>query len=352
MSERNSIFQGSHTVAQAAGLDTRLPSFFVRYFFVGMGSLFPILAVIGFMPDYQAISSQGLEVHWFLHLHGAIMLSWLLVFLAQALLAAKGNLKFHRKLGLVSVALGILVLLSIGIAIIHARVAYSSPLGDSESWGIFSQQLYGFLVFGLLFTWGISVRRHAVAHKRLLLLATIVLIQAAVDRIHFLPGINVALYNRYLYLDVLLVPLVVYDLLTLKHIHKITMIGIACIVISQLAVTKAWGSPGWNKFAFSLFTPFVEQQAEVKLTGRQIDPILGTYGDGKWHLAIVRTGGKIYIKLPEVPRMEITPASETEWFLKTTTWRISFIKSSDGQVTKIINRQPNITWEQPRFIQQ
>lgn len=306
--------------------------FYIRYFFVAMASLFPIMAIIGFTPDYQMISAQGLKVYWFLHVHGSIMASWLLVFLAQAILAAKGNLKFHRKLGLISVVLGVLVFLSIGIAIVHAKIAYSPPVGDADAWGILSQQLYGFLLFGLLFTWGILARKNAAVHKRLLLLATLVLIQAAVDRIRFLPGINEALYIRFIYLDALLIPLFIYDLLAIKHIHKITMIGTACIVFLQLMVTMAWGSPIWNKLAYNMFAPFMEQQVEIKLTDTQTDPILGYYGDIKWKMAIIRTGGKIYLQLPNVPKFEMAATSETEWFLKTTTWRISFIKSPDGRI--------------------
>jgi uncharacterized membrane protein YozB (DUF420 family) len=330
----------------------RLRLFYTRYFFVAMASLFPIMAVIGFTPDYQAISAQGLEVYWFLHVHGAIMVSWLLVFLAQAILAAKGNLKFHRKLGPISVVLGALVFLSIGIAIVHAKIAYSPPVGDLDAWGILSQQLYGFILFGLLFTWGILARKNAAVHKRLLLLATLVLIQAAVDRIRFLPGINEALYVRFIYLDALLIPLFIYDLLTIRHIHKITMIGTACIIFFQLAVIMAWGSPVWNKLAYSLFAPFMEQQVEIKLADAQTDPVLGYYGDKKWKMSITRTGGKLYLQLPNVPKFEMAAISETEWFLKTTTWRISFIKSPDGSITKIVNKQPNITWEMPRFIRQ
>jgi hypothetical protein len=330
---------------------TRLRLFYTRYFFVAMASLFPMMVVIGFTPDYQAISSGGLEVYWFLHVHGAIMVSWLLVFLAQAVLAAKGNLKFHRKLGLISVVLGVLVFLSIGIATVHAKIAYSPPLGDADAWGILSLQLYGFILFGLLFTWGILTRKNAAAHKRLLLLATLILMQAAVDRIRFLPGLNVALYIRFIYLDALVIPLFIYDLLTVRHIHKITMIGMACIVFLQFTVTMAWGSPAWNKLAYNLFVPFMEQRVEIKLTDAQTDPVLGYYGDKKWKMEIIRTGGKVYLQLPDVPKFEMAAISETEWFLRTTTWRISFIKSPDGSITKIVNKQPNVTWEVPRFKQ-
>jgi hypothetical protein len=193
------------------------------------------------------------------------------------------------------------------------------------------------------------VRKNAAAHKRLLLLATLITMQAAIDRIRFLPGIHTVLYVRFIYLDILLIPLFIYDLLTLRRIHKITIIGVGCIVFLQFAVQTAWGSPAWNKFAFSLFAPFMEQPVEIKLNKAQIDPILGYYGDKKWKMAVFRDGGKVYLKLPDVPKFEITAASETEWFMKVTTWRISFIKSADGSVIKMINKQPNLTWEAHRM---
>jgi hypothetical protein len=328
---------------------TRLRLFYTHYFFVLMACLFPILVVIGFTPDYQLINSGAINVHWFLHVHGAIMTSWLLVFLAQAVLAAKGNFQFHRKLGLISVVLGLIVLLSIAIAIIRAKITYSPPVGDDDAWGILSLQSYGFALFGLFFTWGILARKNAAVHKRLLLLATLILMQAAMDRIRFLPGLYMALYIRFIYLDILLIPLFIYDFFTLRRLHKMTMTGVVCIVALQFSVTMAWGSPAWNKFAFSLFAPFMEHSVEIKLSNKQIEPVLGYYGDEKWKMAVYKDGDKVYMKLPDAPKFEMTPASETEWFLKITTWRISFIKSADGSVTKIINKQPNVTWEKPRF---
>src|SRR5882762_1906527 len=79
-----------------------------RYFFVAMAILFPVIAAIGFTPSYQAMSAGTMTPHWVVHVHGALMTSWLLVFLAQAILAAKGNFKYHRRLGIFAVALGVL----------------------------------------------------------------------------------------------------------------------------------------------------------------------------------------------------------------------------------------------------
>jgi hypothetical protein len=110
---------------------TRASSHTARYFFVGMAILFPIITVIGFTPSYQAMSAGTLSPHWVVHIHGALMTSWLLVFLTQAILAAKGNFKFHRKLGLFSVVLGVLVWLAMATVSAHLLIANHPPKEDT-----------------------------------------------------------------------------------------------------------------------------------------------------------------------------------------------------------------------------
>jgi hypothetical protein len=327
---------------------TRVRSRKARYFFVSMACLFIIMAVIGFTPSYQAIYSGQDKRHWFAHVHGAIMTSWLLVFLTQGILAAKGNLKFHRRLGLFSVVLGVLVWLAMGTASVRARIAFPPPL-DSFLWDVLLIELSAMNLFGLFFTWGILVRKKAAAHKRLLFFATMVLLQAAVDRTSWLPGMDSALYVRFIYLDALIIPLLIYDLITMRRIHKMTMIGSMIIIMVQIGVTNTWGSPAWHQFWFNRLAPFVEQMVEVKPSDAQTDPLLGDYGDKNWHMTVYRDAGKLYLKLPDQPKFEMAATAENEWFLRTMIWKVSFIRGKDGSVTKIINKQPTITWEAHRL---
>jgi len=94
-----------HSATTHAAASTRLQSLYVHYFFVAMASLFIAITALGFVPQLVAIHASHIQLHWFTHVHGAIMIAWLLVFLAQTLLAAKGQLKYHRQLGLFSVGL-------------------------------------------------------------------------------------------------------------------------------------------------------------------------------------------------------------------------------------------------------
>jgi hypothetical protein len=319
-----------------------------RYFFVAMATLFPIITVIGFTPSYQAVYSGEVHLHWFAHVHGAIMGSWLLIFFTQSLLAARDNLKFHRRLGLISVVLGALVWLCMCTASIRARIAFPPPLNDF-TWDIYLIEFSAMNMFGLFFTWGILARKKAAVHKRLLFFATMVLLQAAIDRTRFLPGMDAAVYVRFIYLDAMIIPLMIYDWVTTKRIQKITLIGSLIIIIVQCSVTMTMGSPGWHRFWFNRLAPFVEQVKEVTLNKSQVDPLLGDYGDNKWHMTVLRDSGKVYLKLPDQPGFEMAAVSENEWFLRTTTWKVSFIRAVDGSVIKIVNKQPNIAWEAKRM---
>lgn len=74
------------------------------------------------------------------------------------------------------------------------------------------------------------------------------LLQAAIERMHWLPmfGLDYP-FIFFIYPDMLLIPLFIYDLLTLKRIHKIALVGAAYIAIVQLTVQQS-GAPlmVWN----------------------------------------------------------------------------------------------------------
>jgi hypothetical protein len=91
-------------------------------------------------------------------------------------------------------------------------------------------------------------------------LATLVLIAAGLNRVLFNLGLNpsigwlhvigianVSLSGQpnlsafLIYDDLLLIPLLVYDFLTIRGIHKITLMGSTCIIGIHLMLTILWG---------------------------------------------------------------------------------------------------------------
>jgi hypothetical protein len=228
-----------------------------RYFFVVMSFLFLIISVVGFVPSYQAMynGTRKFPIHWIAHVHGGLMTMWLLVFIAQTILGINGHLKFHRQLGLFSVGLGILIWISMWVASARALIGFNPQVGHFL-FDVLIIQCYGIVLFGLFFTWGVLERKHGASHKRLLFLSTLSLMQAGIDRMHWLPGLHTALYVRFFYLDALLIFLFIYDWFILKRIHKVTWIGSLLYIVSQVIVTMAWGSRAWHNFWFNLMNEF------------------------------------------------------------------------------------------------
>src|SRR6187551_3667232 len=126
---------------------------YARYFFVGMGVLFFVINALGFVPQLVSIHAQKIQLHWFTHVHGAVMTGWLSLFLLQALLAAKGQLKYHRRLGIFSVGWGAIVWVTSIIVVLSASVRENPP--EESGFAIQALGLAALALFGLFFTWGI-----------------------------------------------------------------------------------------------------------------------------------------------------------------------------------------------------
>jgi hypothetical protein len=224
------------------------------YFFAVMAFIFIVFAVVGFGQGYQFVYTRQINLHWFVHVHGALLTAWFLIFFTQSILAIKGNFKLHRKLGQFSVVLGVLVFISMGIVTFRTLIGY--PMHKDISWANVMFLSLTMSLFGLFFTWGIVLRKNGAAHKRLLFLATLVLISAGFNRVLLFAGVNATLQwlpfknvsllglpcptALFLYNDLLLIPLLIYDFVTIRHIHKTTLIAGGCIIGVHIALGFVW----------------------------------------------------------------------------------------------------------------
>lgn len=308
-----------------------------KYFYTCIGFLFLILTFLGFFPSFQNMRHGSLQVHWLTHFHSLVMTSWLLLYLTQTMLIATGNLRIHRSLGILSFAVGISVIITMIVVSFHFLIANHPPEGSF----IFDTLLFDFSeipCFSLLFLWGMKLRkRDSGAHKRLLTLATVALLLAAVDRIqrnNAFPSLGVEYpITSFIYLNILLVPLFVYDFIMLKRIHKITLIGTAIIIFLQVIVNNAYQSPAWHHFCFNLTAPLMEKVVEVNLTDAQSDPLLGDYEGGLGNITISRSNSKLYLQVNGDEKQELGAISATQLFLKSEVMNFFFVKDADERIT-------------------
>ena len=114
-------------------------------------------------------------------LHGAVFLSWTVLLLVQTALVARRRTDIHRRLGVAGAILaGAMVVVGTAIAIISMRHNFAS--GNQGALSFFAIPVGDMLVFPILVAAALAWRRQAETHKRLMLLATVSVLDAAVAR--------------------------------------------------------------------------------------------------------------------------------------------------------------------------
>ena len=159
-------------------------------FYLGFGISGLLVVAFGFGWTYAVpMVRRTFSAPWFVHLHGASALVWVLIFIGQAILVRSRRTPFHRRLGQVALPLSLLVWGSgIATALWAAKrdVAGQGTLATSA----LSGTVTGLSFFVLLVAAAILARKRPDWHKRLIMLATIQVLWPAIFRLrHWLPSI-------------------------------------------------------------------------------------------------------------------------------------------------------------------
>jgi hypothetical protein len=239
------------TVAAPQSLATKpAPGRRYDHFFFSVMSLLILLTVfIGFAHTYYLAGLFHAPLpNRIIHIHGAVFSCWILLFFAQTSLVAAHRIDIHRRLGLFGFGLSCLmvvlglwastdVLLRRGDSF-AARAFYAVPLSDM-------------LVFATFVFFAYRFRTNAPAHKRLILTATIALLDAAFVRWPIgAPWWH--LRAAEFCTNALLLGLIAYDLFSLRTVHRMTLWASASLVFIQQVRHPIGASSFWQHFAASV----------------------------------------------------------------------------------------------------
>lgn len=223
-----------------------------RRIYVFMAALFVALSVVGFGQKSSAILAGALPVPPpVIHIHAAMMVAWLALLLTQTLLMANGRPATHKRLGLIGLALGPCLVVGMIAATIW-------KFGDSIEHGangpaanVLLLQIRALFYFTLFFAWGVLARRSAPeTHKRMMILATLVLIPAALTRMTWLPSRFPQTADIvHVYMLMLLLPALVHDVVRRGRPHPAYVAGIAALLPMLVATHFLWDSPWWREMA-------------------------------------------------------------------------------------------------------
>jgi len=224
-----------------------------------MALVFVLIAFGGFIPTYWArIASGTFGGAPVLHFHGFFFFTWTLFFLAQTWMVASGRTMDHRAWGVAGVSLATAMAFTVVLAAINSmKVADAVGFGDAaRRFSIVS--LSALLLFAGLFTAAIVNVRKPELHKRLMLLAMIPPMQAAMARPFAVlmapsgpagpPPIFVSVPPG-LVVDLLIVAAMVYDWRTRGRPHPVYVFGGLLVLAQQLLVIPIGESDTWMSIA-------------------------------------------------------------------------------------------------------
>jgi hypothetical protein len=231
-------------------------------YFVWLAGAIVATAVGGFSFTYWApLATGALEVAPVVHLHGLLFTAWTLFFFSQAWLAAHGQLTSHRAFGLLGIAIATaMVFVGLWTALNSLRSA--TERGFEETGRLFAiVPISGMIFFAIVVGLAIANIRRPQTHMRLMLLASISILQAAVGRIVRAviapgsprPGEGPPAPVEITYLpaaivDLLLVAAIVFDWRTRGKVHPVYLIGGAALVALQFLRGPLSQTPLWQGF--------------------------------------------------------------------------------------------------------
>jgi hypothetical protein len=235
------------------------PKVEAQFFYFYMALSCTAVAFLGFAPTYWMPMAKGaLSSPPVVHLHGLLFFAWTLYFVFQSWLAASGRIGRHRSVGMIGISLATAMTI-MGFMASVSTMKRSAAIGQvNEGIAFAIVPLSGILFFAVVIALAIIYLRDRETHKRLMLLAAISILDAAVARwfLTFLappgppgpPPVPVTIAPAFVaYL--LLVVAMVFDWRTRGRPHPVYIYGGLALVAVKLLNWPISTSAAWHSFA-------------------------------------------------------------------------------------------------------
>ena len=227
-----------------------------RNFFLIFLALCWLGVLMGFVPAalQRRAGHADYPAPLILEIYAFAFSAWMLLLTIQIALIRSRRPLLHMRLGLVGMALIPLMAISAFLSEVYSqRFRFTHP-PDSQAFFIIA--IYYVIAFTILATLALAARKNPAAHKRLILLATTVIVGAAYgrwwgERLYLTFGDGPAGMLIYTYAGawLLMFGALAYDWRTRGRLHRVYEIGVPAILIGQIATTLIYHSPRWLPIA-------------------------------------------------------------------------------------------------------
>ena len=228
-----------------------------RVFYLAMMGAIFALVVWGFAPTFYlrgfvtppaSYIDRPDWMGWAFIAHGLLATLWLVLFAVQTVLIGRKQLRLHKAIGRSIFPLYFAIIgLGLLVAFLGARYGFHGVPFDSVTFSALPTLVI--IVFAVLGWAGLNERRDPQRHKRLMLLATIALADAGVARVTMFHGVLPPWMTATV---LLLIPLLLWDLATLRGLHRTTVMGGLLVAAALLLSIPIGMSKPWQAAASTL----------------------------------------------------------------------------------------------------
>lgn len=222
-----------------------------RRFFGGMALAIIACVFLGFARSFYL---KPIFPDWpvppepFFIIHGLAFTAWVLLLLVQTTLIARKRVDLHRRIGAFGVALAIaIVVLGIGGALIAAQRPTGFVGIPVPPLQFLAVPLFAMALFAIFVTLAFARRRDPQSHKRLMMLASVQLVTAAIARWPVISNYGPPAFFGIT--DLFVVALAIWDFRTRGRLHPATLWGGLLMIASQPAQLVLSGTELWLAFA-------------------------------------------------------------------------------------------------------
>lgn len=234
-------------------------------FFLWLAIVCAAIGLLGFVPTYWMQLPAGTFIGPpLLHIHGFLSTAWVLFLILQTWLVSEGRISRHRDWGLAGIALATMVVI---VGLVTSVVSLEERLARGEgdtARAFLTTPLTAITLFAAFTAAAIWCSRRPDWHKRLMIVGTVSLVNAAAARFAFLvavghrPGLRPGLVATPpelmptivgLLLQLIIVSGMIYDKRTRGSVHAAWIVGLTISSLALILKVPISHTAGWMNFA-------------------------------------------------------------------------------------------------------
>jgi len=222
-----------------------------RFFGVAAAAVI-IIVLVGFGPTFylKPFFNTPPVARSVIYLHGFVMAAWVILFTVQVYFISSKKIKLHQKLGYAGIVLAVLVIVSgLSVAVSAARYGAAAAPPNIPPLEFLIIPFGDMIVFAILFGAAVYYRKNSPNHKRLMLLAMINFLGAAIAR--FPGGLTNAYGPLWFYgvPTVITIALIALDTWYNRKLNKVFLLAGIFLVASLWLRLPLSSTDGWLSFA-------------------------------------------------------------------------------------------------------